>query len=140
MELYWVVSPPASSCSASGKSNGSRFVSAKIAIMNTRNEMIIGIASSHFHGFIQSPTNGRINQPCSTWYCTTLVSRKLPTIRKTGMTASPSESSYEIICALERMPPRKGYFELDAQPPMTIPKTPNEEIANKNKIHTFTAP
>src|SRR3954451_4701512 len=106
--------------------------------MNTRNEMIIGIASSHFHGFIQSPTKGAINQPWSIWYCTTLVSRKLLTTRKTGMTASPSESSYESICALERMPPRKGYFELDAQPPITIPKTLNDEIANTKKIRLLT--
>ena len=33
----------------------------------------------------------------------------------------PERKPYESICALERTPPRKGYFELDAQPPMTIP-------------------
>ena len=38
----------------------------------------------------------------------------------TGMMDMPIESSYAIICELLRMPPRKGYFEFDAQPAMTI--------------------
>src|SRR5262249_56114865 len=101
--------------------------------MNTRNEMIIGIASPHFHGFIQSPMKGAINQPWSIWYCTTLVRRKLPTIRKTGMTASPSESSYESNWALERIPPRNGYFKFDPHPPLPIPHTPNDQIPNHKR-------
>ncbi len=35
-----------------------------------------------------------------------------PTSMKTGTTERPIAISYEIICALERMPPRNGYFEL----------------------------
>ena len=39
---------------------------------------------------------------------------KLPAMSSTGMTDMPIEISYEIICALDRMPPRNGYFEFAA--------------------------
>ena len=39
---------------------------------------------------------------------------KLPTMSNTGMTLKPIEISYEIIWALERMPPKNGNFELAA--------------------------
>ena len=55
----------------------------------------------------------------------------------TGMIERPSEISYEIICALDRTPPRNGYFELDAQPANTMPYTPREEMANMNSGPTF---
>ena len=45
----------------------------------------------------------------------------VPQTMKTGITERPSASSYEIICELERMPPRKGYFEFEAQPARTMP-------------------
>ena len=32
----------------------------------------------------------------------------------TGTTAKPIAISYDIICALERMEPRKGYLEFEA--------------------------
>ena len=47
----------------------------------------------------------------------------------TGMIERPSEISYEIICALLRTPPRKGYLEFEAQPARTMPYTPMEAMA-----------
>jgi hypothetical protein len=38
------------------------------------------------------------------------------TQRKTGSTESVIESSYEMSWAEARTPPRKGYFEFEAQP------------------------
>ncbi len=49
--------------------------------------------------------------------------------RKIGMTERPIATSYEIICALERMPPRNGYFEFEAQPASTMPYTLSDASA-----------
>ena len=44
-----------------------------------------------------------------------------PAHSKTQMMTKPMETSYDTICAAERIALRKGYFELDAQPPMMMP-------------------
>src|SRR5687767_4304382 len=60
--------------------------------------------------------------PGRLWYSTTRPRLMLPSVsgalihRKTGMTDSAIDSSYEISCAEARTPPRKGYFEFEAQP------------------------
>ena len=46
----------------------------------------------------------------------------------------PIDTSYETICAADRIAPKKGYFELEAQPPIIVPYTPREETANKYKF------
>ena len=43
-----------------------------------------------------------------------LLKFKLPAISNTGITDMPIAISYEIICALARMPPRKGNLEFAA--------------------------
>src|SRR6478672_10901133 len=46
----------------------------------------------------------------------------------TGIVAMPIAISYEIICALERSPPRSEYLLFDDQPASTMPYTPSDEI------------
>ena len=51
----------------------------------------------------------------------------------------PCASSYEIICAEERSPPSRGYLELLAQPPRTIPYTPIEVVPRIQRTAMFTS-
>ena len=53
----------------------------------------------------------------------------VPASRMTLMITRPIETSYDTICAADRIAPRNGYFELEAQPPMMMPYTPSELIA-----------
>ena len=53
-------------------------------------------------------------QPCADCQLMIWPKFKLPTMSSTGMTDMPMEISYEIICALDRMPPNIGYFEFAA--------------------------
>ena len=52
------------------------------------------------------------------------------------MTDIPMEISYEIICALERSPPRRAYLLFDDHPARTIPYTESEVIASMNRNPT----
>jgi len=79
MAEYSVWYPVTSSDSASARSNGSRFVSAKAEITKRKNERPSGRAS-------QSPIS-----PCCVQ--TTCVSVTLPTSMKTGTRLSPRETS-----------------------------------------------
>src|SRR5277367_4620840 len=78
-----------------------------------------------------------MNGRCWAWYPTTFTRLSEPTCMNTGTTLNPRQTSYEIICALDRTPPRNGYFELLAHPANTMPYTPSDEMANTNKIPTF---
>jgi hypothetical protein len=62
---------------------------------------------------------------------------KDPTLIRTVIITRPSETSYEIICAAERMAPRNAYFELLAHPASMIPYTAKQDVANKYKIPTL---
>src|SRR5256885_14660410 len=64
------------------------------------------------------------------------LSDTFPERRSTGMVLIPMAISYEIICALERSPPRSAYLLFDDQPASTIPYTPSEEIARMNRNPT----
>ena len=44
-----------------------------------------------------------------------------PTHNKTFIIITPIETSYETICAADLIAPKKGYFELEAHPPIIIP-------------------
>src|SRR5579864_2710532 len=105
--------PATSSDSASGRSKGGRLVSASADTKNTTN---IGNRMV------------KANQPCC---CARTMAERLsePANRRTVMITKPIDTSYETICAAERSPPRKGYFEFEAQPPMMMPYTPSDEIA-----------
>src|SRR3954452_15801615 len=105
MPLYSVWYPATSSCSASGRSKGARFVSA----MPAMKKMI-------------SPTNcgAAYHQPscCS---LTMSTSESEPAISTTPSTLSASATSYETSCAHVRMAPSSENFESDAQPPTMKP-------------------
>src|SRR6185369_13473304 len=54
---------------------------------------------------------------------------RLPETISTTTSANPMASSYDTICAAERIAPMNAYFEFDAQPAMMTPYTPNEVSA-----------
>src|ERR1700676_5228674 len=58
----------------------------------------------------------------------------------TPITDIDIESSYEIICAVERTEPSNGNFEPEAQPANEIPYTPIEVSAKMNRMPAFTFP
>ncbi len=55
------------------------------------------------------------------------------------MIASPIETSYETICALERNAPSKAYLEFDDQPARIKASTPTLETASTNSTPMFTS-
>src|SRR3954451_25337063 len=114
MPPYSVLYPATSSESASGRSNGIRAVSAMPAMTK-----------------ITKPTN------CGTtyqmWSCllTMSTSESEPAVIATPSSDSPSETSYEISCATDRIAPRNEYFEPLAQPPSMNAYTASEPNARK---------
>src|SRR5690606_34406986 len=111
---YSTLYPETSSASASGKSKGKRFVSAKAEIKNNKK---LGNKGITYHIF----------------FCAKIISFKLyePAHKTTVTTINPIETSYDTICAVDRSPPKKAYLELLDQPDNIIPYTPRAEIANK---------
>ena len=103
IEEYSTLQPATNSASASGKSNGARFVS----------------ASEEIKKIIASGNNGKINQID---FCDKTISVKLnePAHKTTGKMIKPNATSYDIIWAAERNPPKKAYFELLDQPAKII--------------------
>src|SRR5437762_12587460 len=97
-----------SSDSASGRSNGSRFVSAN-ADTRKMSQAIVQVAAFHEIGAIVA---------CC---CTTSLSETFPARSSTGMVDMPIAISYDTICALERSPPSSEYLLFDDQPASTIP-------------------
>jgi len=114
---YSTLYPATSSASASGKSKGVRFVSARAIIKNN----------------IQNGSNGNTNQTCSC-ILTMSVNEKLPDSNIIAEKVAPIESSYEIIWEPERIPPKKAYLELLDHPEKIIPCTLNEDIDNINNV------
>ena len=96
---YSTLYPETSSASASGRSKGCRFVSAS--------EVIKKITAAGRTG----STNQRFS--CA---CLILDRFRDPVSRSTEISVVPSETSYEILCAAERNPPKKAYLELLDQP------------------------
>src|SRR5262245_53466465 len=109
--LYSVWKPPVSSCSASGRSKGARFVSARPPINTMTNA--IGCANTY--------------QRC--WlYCALTMPTMLsdPAIMITLTSVSVTATSYEISCADARRLARSGYLLFDAQPARMMPYTPTD--------------
>src|SRR5262245_26924646 len=105
MPEYSVWYPPTSSVSASGRSNGGRFVSATPAMKK-----------------MTRPTScGAAYQTESTWASTIAVSESECAIRTTPSTDSAIANSYETICAHVRIEPSSEYVDSDAQPPTMNP-------------------
>src|SRR5438270_395088 len=109
VEPYSTMKPATSSDSASTRSNGGRFVSAKAEMKKMMN---IGNSGSQYQ-----PSNPK------RVFCASTISvmRSDPTQSSTVMMTKPIETSYETICAAERSAARKGYFEFDAHPAMITP-------------------
>src|SRR3954471_17183855 len=59
-----------------------------------------------------------------------------PAVRNTATMDRPIATSYEIICALDRRPPSRGYDETEAQPACTAPYTPIDEQASTSSTET----
>src|SRR5690348_6360988 len=98
-----------SSDSASGRSNGSRFVSANADTKKMKNA---SVQPKTFHA------SGHAPDVC----CATIaLSETLPESSNTGIVAIPIAISYEIIWALDRKPPSRAYLLFDDQPASTMP-------------------
>jgi hypothetical protein len=102
---YSTLYPATSSASASGKSKGARFVSAKIEIKKIKTKGNIGKA----------------NQIVFICIKIILLIFKEPANKITGIIIKFIDTSYEIICETERKLPINAYFELLAQPDKRIP-------------------
>src|SRR5215467_13216777 len=93
--LYSVWYPATSSCSASGKSNGARFVSAIAAVKYSR-----------------KPSGCSSTYQTELFCCRTIsLTDIVPLTSTTPTSARPSASSYETTCAPPRSEPNSEYFE-----------------------------
>jgi hypothetical protein len=113
---YSTLYPETSSVSASGRSKGCRLVSASEVT-----KKIIQIGSS-------GPTSHTV------LLCTSTLVEKLavPAIRMSEISVEPRPTSYEILCAADRSPPRKAYLELLDHPALITECTLSDEIAKRN--------
>ncbi len=102
---YSVWKPPTSSCSDSGRSNGSRLVSAKALTRNSRKPS----------GWTKIPQTWRSCHSIIVLRSSEPQTRIIPRID------IPSGISYEINWALDRRPPRNEYLLFDAQPARITP-------------------
>src|SRR5437763_12191839 len=105
MPEYSVWSPATSSVSASGRSNGARFVSAIPPMKKIKKPTICG------------PT---YQTECD-WLSTILTSESVPAVITTPSTDSASETSYETSCAQGRIDPTGEDCDSEAQPPAMKP-------------------
>lgn len=113
IEEYSKLNPATSSASASGRSKGARFVS---AITETKNIIATG-----------SIGNKKIIAVCA---ATISVNEIELADKKTGSKQIEIETSYDIIWALDRKPPKNEYLELLDHPAIITVYTFSEDIAN----------
>ena len=114
---YSTLYPDTSSASASGRSKGCRFVSASVV---TKKIMKIGNSGATSQKFF--------------WPSTRVEKFRVPENSRTDTSVAPRETSYEIIWAAERRPPRKAYFELLDQPAIITECTLSDESAKMYRI------
>ena len=119
---YSVLKPPTSSCSASTKSNGGRFISAVAANMKIMNGM--------------TPVDTTCQSAKLDWCPTMPLVDKVPANKITVAMLRPSAASYETICAEARTDPRSGYLEPLDQPANMMPYTATDDSASSNKTPT----
>lgn len=117
---YSTLNPETSSDSPSVRSNGARFVSARV-------EMNHIIAKGH---------DGIMSQRYS-WVVIRVDRVNDPFIKSKDKRMIASVTSYEIVCATARKAPIKAYFELEAQPDHRIEYTAKLEVARINKSPMF---
>jgi hypothetical protein len=96
---YSVLYPATNSASASGKSNGVRFVSAKQAMPKTT---AIGRHGTMYHK--------------TSWLATIMIRLAVPANKIRVKRMMEKKTSYDTICALERKAPMKAYLLFELQP------------------------
>jgi len=109
---YSTLYPETSSASASGRSKGWRLVSASVVTKKIRK---IGKSGNTSHRFVCVDT--RVEKFSD------------PAKRRIDTSVDPSATSYEIIWAAERSPPRKAYLELLDHPALIQ----NEHLVKKSQ-------
>jgi hypothetical protein len=114
---YSTLYPDTSSASASGRSKGCRFVSASVVTKKIRK---IG-------------NSGKTSQTLF-WVETRVEKFRDPANSRIDTRVEPSATSYEIIWAADRSPPRKAYLELLDHPAIITEWTLSEEIAKIYRI------
>src|SRR3989338_6973975 len=117
MPEYSTWKPATISDSPSAMSNGARLVSATPEIRYTRN---IGNSGKKYQPNNPAPLCCPRTMSVRFMLCEAI---------STHTSAKPMAISYDTICAAERTAPRNAYLELEAQPAMMMPYTPNEVIA-----------
>src|SRR3972149_1337118 len=120
MPLYSVLKPATNSCSASSRSNGARLVSAKVVSKK-----------------ITAPTGCKKTNQMFFWASTMAFMSSVPASSTTLTTDRPSASSYDTICAVERMLPSSAYLLLLLQPASATPYTLIDVIARTNSTPTL---
>src|SRR5258708_12479297 len=126
MAAYWVWYPAPSSESASAKSNGSRLVSAKAETMKTIIDSHMAGEKQFQAGILRKSNRTKVPR----WDCTTSVRRSEPPTISADTAESVSASSYEIICAEARMPPKSEYLLADDHPAVARPPPLRQPRAN----------
>lgn len=100
--LYSVLNPDTSSDSPSAKSNGVRFVSAKLVI---NHKIIIGQINKDIHEYVLI----FIRFIFMLW-CKIRQDKRISDI----------DTSYEMVCAILRRDPRRAYFEFEHHPAINV--------------------
>lgn len=113
--LYSTLNPETSSDSPSGKSNGVRFVSARVVVNHIENS---GSNNSIGHGCVFSRISTMLND--------------------TRITSADSRikailTSYEMVCATLRTAPKRAYFEFEDHPAPRVVYTLMEEIQRNRR-------
>src|SRR5262245_48822559 len=134
MDEYSVWKPATSSPSASGRSNGARFVSANAVITKITNGSTRYQWKMPQFGSARGVKGMEYHPP---WRSTIPTSDIVPAYSSTGMVEIPMASSYEIICADERSPPSSAYLLFEAQPPSVIAYTPRLDMARNSSSPTL---
>src|SRR5262249_3410240 len=134
IDEYSVWKPATSSPSASGRSNGARFVSANAVIRKITNGSTRYQWKMPQFGSWSGVPGSAYQPPCPS---TMPTSDSVPDLSSTGIVDSPIASSYEIIWAEDRSPPSNAYLLFEAQPPSVIAYTPRLDMARNNSRPTL---
>lgn len=117
---YSTLNPETNSDSPSVRSNGARFVSARVEIYHIM-------------------ANGHVDNKSQEYSCVIIKLFKVkdPLISSTDSRIIASVTSYEMVCATARRAPIKAYLELEAHPDHKIEYTDRLDIASRNSTPRF---
>src|SRR5689334_19983942 len=134
IDEYSVWKPATSSPSASGRSNGARFVSANAVMRKITNGSTRYQWKMPQFGSASGVPGIEYQPDCDS---TMPTSDSVPERSSTGIVESPIASSYEIICADDLKPPSSAYLLFDDQPPSVIAYTPRLDMARNSSSPTL---